>query len=95
MGNFVKAMNFTFTRVKVMEGAADKFIYFFGRIILEDFMEITLVSYHGYDVAASKLVRSMYVPALFVGSPCSMMSPPGRTPTFFAAAMSFEFGYEM
>jgi hypothetical protein len=38
----------------------DKFVYFFGRIVLEDFMEITLVCYHGYGVAASKLVRSMY-----------------------------------
>ena len=60
MGNLVKAMNLAFTRVEVMEGAADKFVYFFGRIVLEDFMEVTLVCYHGYGVAASKLVRSMY-----------------------------------
>jgi len=60
MGNLVKAMNLAFTRVEVMEGSADKFVYFFGRIVLEDFMEITLVCYHGYGVAASKLVRSMY-----------------------------------
>lgn len=58
--NLVKALDLTFTRVQVMEGAADKFVYFFGRIVLEDFMEITLVCYHGYGVAASKLVRSMY-----------------------------------
>src|SRR5580692_7479548 len=60
MGNLVKAMNLAFTRVQVMEGVADKLVYFFGRIVLEDFMEITLVCYHGYGVAASKLVRSMY-----------------------------------
>jgi hypothetical protein len=60
MGNLVKAMNLAFTRVEVMEGSADKFVYFFGRIVLEDFMEITLVCYHGYGAAASKLVRSMY-----------------------------------
>jgi hypothetical protein len=60
MGNLVRAMNLAFTRVEVMKGSADKFVYFFGRIILEDFMEITLVCYHGYGVAASKLVRSMY-----------------------------------
>lgn len=59
-GNLVKAMNLAFTRVQVMDGVADKLVYFFGRIVLEDFMEITLVSYHGYGVAASKLVRSMY-----------------------------------
>jgi Family of unknown function (DUF5677) len=60
MGNLVKAMNLAFTRVEAMEGVADKLVYFFGRIVLEDFMEITLVCYHGYGVAASKLVRSMY-----------------------------------
>jgi hypothetical protein len=43
-----------------MQSAADRFVYFFGRGILEDFMEIALVCYHGYGVAASKLVRSMY-----------------------------------
>jgi hypothetical protein len=60
MGNLDKAMNLAFTRVQVMDGIADKLIYFFGRIVLEDFLEITLVCYHGYGVAASKLVRSMY-----------------------------------
>jgi hypothetical protein len=60
MGNLVKAMNLAFTRVEVMEGAADKLVYFFGRIVVEDFMEVTLVCYHGYGVAASKLVRSTY-----------------------------------
>jgi len=43
-----------------MDGPEDKFVYFFGRVCLEDFMEILLVCYHGYGVAASKLVRSMY-----------------------------------
>jgi len=60
MENLVHAMNIAFTRVQVMEGSADKLVYFFGRMVLEDFMEITLVCYHGYGVAASKLVRSMY-----------------------------------
>src|SRR5580692_1046398 len=60
MRNLEKAMNLAFTRVQVMDGAADKLVYFFGRVVLEDFMEITLVCYHGYGVAASKLVRSMY-----------------------------------
>jgi hypothetical protein len=60
MPNLERALNTAFTRVQVMDGAADKFVYFFGRVCLEDFMEILLVSYHGYGVAASKLVRSMY-----------------------------------
>jgi hypothetical protein len=60
MGNLDKAMNLAFTRVQVMDGVADKFVYFFGRIVLEDFLEITLVCYHGYGAAGSKLLRSMY-----------------------------------
>src|ERR1700732_2793727 len=60
MTNLERALNIAFTRVQVMKGAADKLVYFFGRVCLEDFMEILLVSYHGYGVAASKLVRSMY-----------------------------------
>ncbi len=60
MGNLARAMNLAFTRVEVMKCSVDKFVYFFGRVILEDFMEITLVCCHGYGVAASKLVRSMY-----------------------------------
>jgi Family of unknown function (DUF5677) len=60
MPNLERALNIAFTRVQVMDGSADKLVYFFGRVCLEDFMEILLVSYHGYGVAASKLVRSMY-----------------------------------
>ena len=60
MPNLERALNLAFTRVQVMQGPADKLVYFFGRVCLEDFMEILLVCYHGYGVAASKLVRSMY-----------------------------------
>jgi hypothetical protein len=60
MPNLEHALNLAFTRVEVMSESADKFVYFFGRVCLEDFMEILLVCYHGYGVAASKLVRSMY-----------------------------------
>ena len=60
MPNLEHALNIAFTRVQIMDGSEDKFVYFFGRVCLEDFMEILLVSYHGYGVAASKLLRSMY-----------------------------------
>ena len=60
MANLVKALDIAFTRTQMMDNNADRFVYFFGRVILEDFMEIALVSYHGYGIAASKLVRSMY-----------------------------------
>ena len=60
MKNLVRALDLAFTRVQVMQSTADRLVYFFGRVILEDFMEIALVCYHGYGVAACKLVRSMY-----------------------------------
>jgi len=60
MRNLECALNIAFTKEQITKGPQDKFIYFFGRVCLEDFMEISLVCYHGYGVAASKLVRSMY-----------------------------------
>jgi tetratricopeptide (TPR) repeat protein len=44
-----------------------KFVYFFGRVIFEDFMEITLISQHGYGVAASKLLSEHPVLVTFNG----------------------------
>jgi hypothetical protein len=58
--NLARALNIAFTRVQITHGPEDKLIYFFGGICSEDFMEILLLCYHGYGVAASKLVRSMY-----------------------------------
>jgi hypothetical protein len=81
MENLVNAMDLAFTRVEVMEGVADKFVYFFGRIVLEDFLEITLVCYHGYGVAASKLVRSMYEYAITLRY---LHEHPSEAETFFA-----------
>jgi hypothetical protein len=45
MSNLERALNIAFTRVQVMNGSQDKFVYFFGRVSLEDFMEILLVCY--------------------------------------------------
>jgi hypothetical protein len=58
--NLVHALNLAFKREQTMWGAEDKFVYLFGRVCLEDFMEILLVCFHGYGAAASKLIRSMY-----------------------------------
>jgi hypothetical protein len=60
MRNLADALNIAFTRVQVMDEPVDKVVYFFGRLCAEDFMEITLVCYHGYGAAALKLVRTMY-----------------------------------
>ena len=81
MRNLEKAMNLAFTRVQVMNEPADKLVYFFGRIVLEDFLEITLVCYHGYGVAASKLVRSMYEHAVTLRY---LHEHPGEAETFLA-----------
>src|ERR1700722_14035616 len=58
--NIVNAVNTAFTRIQTMESAADKMVYFYGRMCAEDFMEILLVCGNGYGAAALKLVRSMY-----------------------------------
>ena len=60
MENLDHAVQMAFARVRMIDDPADKFVYFFGRVCFEDFMEIMLVCYHGYGFAASKLVRSMY-----------------------------------
>jgi Family of unknown function (DUF5677) len=60
MVNLVAALNFAFTRIEPRPLMADKFVYFFGRQVYEDFFEITLICQHGYGIAASKLLRSMY-----------------------------------
>jgi hypothetical protein len=60
IANLVVALNLAFTRVQTMIAPEDKFVYLYGSVCREDFMEILLLCYHGYGVAASKLVRSMY-----------------------------------
>jgi hypothetical protein len=60
LANLVKALDIAFTRVQTTDSSGDGFVYLYGRVISEDFTEITLISQHGYGVAASKLVRSMY-----------------------------------
>jgi Family of unknown function (DUF5677) len=58
--NLTGAIEMAFTRVQMMSEPADKFVYFYGRMCAEDFMEILLVCGHGYGVAGMKLLRSMF-----------------------------------
>jgi hypothetical protein len=58
--NLTSAINLAFTRVQMMSEPEDKFVYLFGRMCAEDFMEILLVCGNGYGVAGMKLLRSMY-----------------------------------
>jgi hypothetical protein len=57
---FSAAINLAFTRTQVMDTAIDKIVYFYGRLIAEDFMEVFLMAANGYGIAAMKLLRSMY-----------------------------------
>ncbi|SRR6266481_64780 len=54
------AIDTSFTRVQTMDTPIAKIAYFYGRLIVEDFMEIFLVAANGYGIAAMKLLRSMY-----------------------------------
>jgi len=60
LNRLVGAIDLSFTRVQIMDTAAEKIAYFYGRLIVEDFMEVFLVAANGYGIAAMKLLRSMY-----------------------------------
>lgn len=59
-GHLGRAIDLAFTRVATMSGPEDKFVYFYGRLCAEDFMEILLVCGNGYGAAGMKLLRSLY-----------------------------------
>jgi hypothetical protein len=54
-----KAINLAFTRSQTMS-QIERFVYFYGRLVAEDFMEVFLNAVNGYGFAALKLLRSMY-----------------------------------
>jgi hypothetical protein len=58
--NLARAIDMAFTRVQLMSAPEDKFVYLYGRMCAEDFMEILLVCGNGYGAAGMKLLRSMY-----------------------------------
>ena len=60
MAHLEEAVNLAITRVEVMRDRADKFVYNYGRLVAEDFMELFLMAVNGYGFAAMKLLRSMY-----------------------------------
>jgi phosphoenolpyruvate synthase/pyruvate phosphate dikinase len=53
-------INLAFTQTQVMNTPIDKFVYFYGNLVAEDFMELFLMAVNGYGFAAMKLLRSMY-----------------------------------
>lgn len=55
-----EVINLAFTRTQVMKAPIDKFVYFYGNLVAEDFMELFLMAVNGYGFGAMKLLRSMY-----------------------------------
>ncbi len=58
--NIEKAVSVAFQRIHQTTQPLEKTIYFQGRLIVEDFMEILLLCGNGYGIGAQKLVRGMY-----------------------------------
>ena len=58
--NLEKALDTAFIRTWQSSTLLDRTIYFLGRLVLEEFMEILLLCANGYGIGAQKLVRGMY-----------------------------------
>ena len=55
-----QTINLAFTRRQTMDTPIGKFVYFYGNLVAEDFMELFLMAVNGYGFGAMKLLRSMY-----------------------------------
>jgi hypothetical protein len=53
-------INMAFSRTQAMDTKIEKFVYFYGNLVAEDFMELFLMAVNGYGYGAMKLLRSMY-----------------------------------
>jgi Family of unknown function (DUF5677) len=60
MSRLAQVIALAFTRTQVMSTPIEKFVYFYGSLVAEDFMEIFLMAANGYGYGAIKLLRSMY-----------------------------------
>src|SRR5215469_9081241 len=58
--NLEKALHTAFDRTWHSTETLDRTIYFLGRLVTEEFMEILLLCANGYGIGAQKLVRGMY-----------------------------------
>lgn len=77
--NIEKALRVAFHRIHQTTEPLEKTIYFQGRLIVEDFMEILLLCGNGYGIGAQKLVRGMYERAV---SARYLMNHPGEVENF-------------
>jgi len=58
--SLIGALNTAFIQTATLSEPIDKFIFLYGRLCGEDFMEVLLCCGNGYGAAALKLVRSLY-----------------------------------
>lgn len=58
--NIETAVGVAFQRIHQTTEPLEKTLYFQGRLIVEEFMEILLLCGNGYGIGAQKLVRGMY-----------------------------------
>jgi len=58
--NIEKAIELAFNRSWGSTELLDRTLYFLGRLVQEEFMEILLLCANGYGIGAQKLVRGMY-----------------------------------
>jgi hypothetical protein len=49
-----ETINMAFTRRQMMSEPIDKFVYFYGNLVAEDFMELFLMAVNGYGFGAMK-----------------------------------------
>lgn len=59
-GNLEKAIDVAFKRIHPTPTLLERTIYFFGRLVVEEFMEILMLCGNGYGIAAQKILRGMY-----------------------------------
>jgi hypothetical protein len=60
MSRIDEVINLAFTRTQVMKTLLERFVYFYGNLVVEDFLELFLMAVNGYRFGAMKLLRSMY-----------------------------------
>lgn len=60
MARLKEVTNLAFTRTQVMKTPIDKFVYLYGDLVSEDFIELFLMAVNGCGFGATKLLRSMY-----------------------------------
>ena len=58
--NIAKAIDVAFKRTFHATGLLDHEVYFLGRLVAEEYMEILLLCANGYGIGAQKLLRGMY-----------------------------------